>query len=92
MSRVEETSERPAIPKRIVKGERPPSFVSKATLAAELEISESTVDSWVDRGFLPQPIRFGSTPRWVWADVQAALSQRAQAEADPFMAGVRNVL
>lgn len=76
---------------RRLAGDRPPSFVAKSTLAAELDVSEATVDNWVERGILPQPIRCGTTPRWSWAEVQAAMSQRAQAEADPFMAGVNNV-
>lgn len=76
---------------RRIAGERPPSFVAKSTLAAELDVSEATVDNWVERGILPQPIRCGSTPRWSWAEVQAAMSRKAQAETDPFMAGVNNV-
>ncbi|HBD91114.1 MAG: transcriptional regulator [Rhodobacteraceae bacterium GWE1_64_9] len=76
---------------REIYGDRPPSFVAKSTLAAELDVSEATVDNWVERGILPQPIRCGTTPRWSWAEVQAAMSQKAQAETDPFMAGVNNV-
>lgn len=75
---------------KIVAGERPPSFASKSTLAAELDISESTVDSWVERGILPPPIRCGTVPRWSWAEVQAAMSQRSQGETDPFLNGVSN--
>ena len=33
-----------------IKGDRPPSYLSKAKLAAELDMSESTVDSFVKRG------------------------------------------
>jgi biotin operon repressor len=32
---------------RVILAQRPPSYVSKATLAAELDMSESTVDSYV---------------------------------------------
>ena len=77
--------------KRAILGDRPPAFPSKATLAAELDISESTVDDWVRRGILPKPIRIGSAPRWKWADVDAALSASSGTESDPFMEGLGNV-
>lgn len=66
---------------------RPPSYPSKKTLAAELDISESTVDEWVQRGILPKPIKLGGSVRWCWADVQASLSPMAgqQSDNDPFM-------
>lgn len=76
---------------RTVKGVRPPSYVSKATLAAELDISETTVDSWVDRGFLPKPIKRGGSVRWCWAEVCSFMSSMSSVETDPFMAGVNNV-
>lgn len=76
---------------RPIRGERPPSYVSKATLAAELDICESTVDNWVERDFLPKPIRIGGAVRWNWADVVAAMSPATQGEADPFMARIGNV-
>lgn len=73
-------------------GLRPPSYVSKATLAAELDMSESTVDSYVQRGFLPKPIKRGGSVRWCWAEVDADLRQQAIAgDNDPFMKGVGNV-
>jgi len=78
--------------RRVIVGQRPPSYVSKGTLAAELDISESTVDAWVQRGILPRPFRVGGSVRWDWAQVVAALSANAAtAEADPFMQGVSNV-
>jgi len=73
--------------RNVVLGERPPSFVSKATLAAELDISASTVDNYVQRGLLPKPVRIGGSARWYWEDVVAALRGRA-AESDPFMEGL----
>lgn len=74
---------------------RTPSYVSKATLAAELDLSESTIDDYVKRGLLPKPIQIGGSVRWCWAQVQASLGSMAGAgqhsENDPFMAGVKNV-
>ncbi len=61
----------------------PPPYVSRATGAAALEISPDTWDAMVKAGTLPKPIRIGisgTTPRWRWADVDAALA--AQAEKD----------
>lgn len=76
-------------------GDRPPSYVSKATLAAEIDISESTVDEYVQRGLLPKPIRIGGSVRWHWPSVEAALlalgGQGQHSGTDPFMAGVKNV-
>jgi len=78
--------------KRVIAGERPPSYVSKATLATELDISESTVDALVQRGILPKPIRVGGSVRWSWAQVDALLgSHAASPDADPFMQGLSNV-
>lgn len=72
-------------------GDRPPAFPSKATLAAELDISESTVDEWVRRGFLPKPIRRGGSVRWCWAEVSASMTPQPEGEADQFMSGLGNV-
>lgn len=75
---------------------RPPAFMSVATLARELDCSESTVHEMVRRGVIPRPIKLsGGCVRWHWPDVQQALIAMAPASAaataDPFMAGVRNV-
>lgn len=75
---------------RAILGDRPPSFVSKATLAAELDMSESTVDSYVQRGLLPKPFKWGGSVRWCWAEVAASLRAQSSGEADPFMAGIDN--
>ncbi|MFC0161433.1 transcriptional regulator [Mameliella alba] len=76
---------------RVIKGDRPPSYVSKATLAAELDLSESTVDSYVKRGLLPKPFKWGGALRWCWADVTASLRAQASGGEDQFMAGLDNV-
>ncbi|RXV64851.1 transcriptional regulator [Roseovarius sp. A46] len=72
-------------------GNRPPAFPSKATLAAELDISESTVDEWVRRGFLPKPIRRGGSVRWCWEDVIASLRPQMDSDTDQFMARLNDV-
>jgi len=78
--------------RKIICGDRPPSYVSKVTLAAELDISESTVDALVQRGILPKPIRMGGSVRWSWAQVDASLAaSSASSELDPFMQGLSNV-
>ncbi|MDY6858866.1 MAG: transcriptional regulator [Pseudomonadota bacterium] len=77
--------------KRAIKGDRPPAYVSKATLAAELDMSESTVDSYVQRGLLPKPFRWGGSVRWCWADVAECLNAQAGGGDDQFIAGLDNV-
>jgi predicted DNA-binding transcriptional regulator AlpA len=84
-----------AIPEKMVEY-RPPAFVSKRTLARELDCAESTVDELVKRGVLPRPFRLSNgCVRWRWADVETAIASlregTAAAEPDPFLAGVRNV-
>ncbi|GEP06771.1 hypothetical protein MOX02_48090 [Methylobacterium oxalidis] len=76
--------------------DRPPSYLSRATLAQELDVSESTVDEMVRRGVLPKPLRLSSgCVRWCWQDVQAALvTLKGGTEtpaSDPFLAGALNV-
>lgn len=71
---------------------RPPSYVSRATLARELDVSESTIDEMVRRGVLPKPVKLSSgCVRWRWADIEAALGSMAPgapvADTDPFMRG-----
>ena len=74
---------------------RPPSYVCRQTLAAELQISESTVDEFVRRGVLPRPAKLSNgCVRWRWTDVDAALASLASgtedAAADQFIAGARD--
>jgi predicted DNA-binding transcriptional regulator AlpA len=77
---------------RIILGDRPPSYVSKPTLAAELDVSESTVDEYVKRGILPKPLHMGKLVRWNWAQVQASLEPLNRSQVtDPFIAGLKNV-
>lgn len=76
---------------------RPPSYLSCASLARELDVSETTVHEMVRRGVIPQPVKLSSgCVRWCWADVQAALASRSashisEAVSDPFLVGARNV-
>lgn len=61
---------------------RPPAYVSRETGAAELDMSVDTWDAMVKAGQIPAPVKVGisgTTPRWRWEDVDAALSGRAQA-------------
>jgi predicted DNA-binding transcriptional regulator AlpA len=79
---------------KMLESQRPPAYVSKSTLARELDCSESTVDSLVDRGSLPKPIRLSSgCVRWIWDDVVIALHSLKGAESsagDPYLKGVQN--
>lgn len=75
--------------------DRPPSYLSCASLARELDVSESTVHDMVRRGVLPQPVKLSTgCVRWCWADVQNALGSMSASNSiessDPFLAGARN--
>lgn len=74
-------------------GDRPPSYLGKARLATELDISETSVDDYVRRGLLPKPVRLGGSVRWSWSQVQALLDAHSAGGVpdDPFMAGLNNV-
>lgn len=53
----------------------PNPYVTKATLARALEVSETTVNDLVRRGVLPRPVRLSSgCLRWRWASVDMALA------------------
>ena len=76
--------------------QRPPSYISCAQLARELDMSERTVYDMVKRGVLPRPIKLSAgCVRWSWSDVQHALNSLASGSGwehdDPFMKGVANV-
>ncbi|MBP1859791.1 helix-turn-helix transcriptional regulator [Rhizobium herbae] len=71
---------------------RPPTYLSCASLARELDMSETTVRDFVEKGILPRPIKMsGGVVRWRWGDVQSALGGVAAAGAtntdDPYMVG-----
>lgn len=76
---------------------RPPTFVSRETGAAELDFSVDTWDAMVAAGKLPPPLKTGiagTTPRWRWKDVEAALGgdvpKRAESEPEPFFRRIGN--
>lgn len=76
---------------------RTPAYVSRATLAAELEVGESTVDELVKRGILPRPVNLSpGCVRWQWDAVRATLASLGtepdtSTPEDPFLAGIKNV-
>jgi predicted DNA-binding transcriptional regulator AlpA len=78
---------------------RPPSYLSRASLATELDCAESTVDEMVKRGVLPAPLRLSTgCVRWRWADVETALASLKNVRAsdgtessDPYIRGIANV-
>lgn len=73
---------------------RPPSYLSCASLARELDVSESTVRDWVEKEYLPRPIKRGGLVRWSWASVQETLAGVAPVPArvtdDPYISGAIN--
>jgi predicted DNA-binding transcriptional regulator AlpA len=72
---------------------RPPAFLSKASLAHELDMAESTVDEMVRRGVLPKPVKLSAgCVRWSWTAVEYALASLGGEiqDTDPFMAGAKH--
>jgi predicted DNA-binding transcriptional regulator AlpA len=71
-----------------------PAYVSKASLAHELDMAESTVDEMVKRGVLPKPVKLSSgCVRWSWVAVERALASLAGTiddGGDPYMKGAKN--
>jgi len=72
-------------------------YVSKASLAQALEISESTVDEMVRRGVLPRPVKLSSgCVRWRWESVDMALASLESggnaAQPDDMMMGVQRAI
>lgn len=64
------------------------SYLSCASLADALDVSESTIHEMVRRGVLPQPIRLSpGCVRWRWEDVDAALRKLSPPGNDPYLAG-----
>ena len=74
-----------------------PAYLSRATLAKQLDCSESTVDEMVKRGVLPPPLRLSTgCVRWCWNDVENALASLKSVNAsgkssDPYLRGIANV-
>src|SRR5215218_7425266 len=55
----------------------PKACLTRAELADELSIAESTVSDFVRRGVLPKPVYLSSgCVRWRWSSVDAALAAR----------------
>lgn len=74
----------------------PPAYLSRSTLAAQLDMSESTVDEMVRRGVLPRPLRLSNgCVRWSWSAVETALAslsgkgQHTPPE-DPYLARIKD--
>ena len=54
---------------------RPPAYLSCASLARELDVSESTVRELVKQGIIPGPVSLtAGCVRWEWERVQRSLS------------------
>jgi predicted DNA-binding transcriptional regulator AlpA len=69
-----------------------PAYLSRASLAEQLDCAVSTVDELVKRGVLPKPFHLSSgCVRWRWADVEVAIGTlNGATERDPYLAGVNN--
>lgn len=52
------------------------AFVSVATMAQLLDLSETTIWDLVKRGHLPKPLRIGGSTRWDWQAVKNFLDSQ----------------
>lgn len=46
-----------------------PPWMDKPTLCWHISLSESGVDSWVEQGILPRPVKRGGKNMWQWDEV-----------------------
>lgn len=76
----------------VLRGDRTPSYVSRETGAAELQISPDTWDQWVKAGTIPPACdTFPSgSPRWRWSDVDNKLSGAKASKSDAAVLGAAN--
>ena len=76
--------------------DRPPAYLSRGSLARELDMAESTVDEMVRRGILPKPLKLSSgCVRWSWEAVErslASLSGASKDGGDPYMRGAKDAV
>ncbi len=62
-------------------------YVSRATLAARLDLSEKQIDDLVCQGAIPRPVKIGRHLRWRWPDVDQKL---LRAKATPIPSAARS--
>lgn len=55
-------------------------WVSAATVAQLMEVSETTVWDWVKHGALPKPIKIRGVTRWRWSAVENYLEGDANGD------------
>lgn len=53
-----------------------PLLLTRAQVAATLQITVRTLDRWTERGLVPEPMRIGGTSRWLREDIEAWLKKR----------------
>lgn len=82
------------------RADRRPAYLSRASLAHEIDCAESTIDEMVKRGVLPRPIKLSAgCVRWSWEAVVIALASLKDSApgssgimpSDPFMRGALHV-
>jgi predicted DNA-binding transcriptional regulator AlpA len=69
-----------------------PHYMSRETLAKQLQIAPAAVDQYVKRGILPPAVPIGEALRWRWDTVDSWLQGRHSVDAttdDPYIAGAK---
>lgn len=57
-----------------------PLLLTRAQVAATLQITVRTLDRWTERGLVPEPMRIGGTSRWLREDIEAWFKKRGGAQ------------
>ena len=65
-----------------IKRPYPPAYLSRASLAYRLDMSESKIDELVSAGILPQPLLIDRQRRWSWREVDSAIQGAQNNVAD----------
>ncbi len=54
---------------------QPAPLLTARDVCAELVVSHSTLYAWIERGILPQPLKFGQRSRWRRSDIDAVIAR-----------------
>ena len=88
--------------KREIRRPYAPSYVTREEIAFRLQVSVSTVDSWIARNLLPAPVMVFTVRRYRWTDIEErietqnllatdAAGNSPSPDGDEFLDGVQRV-
>jgi predicted DNA-binding transcriptional regulator AlpA len=68
----------------------PPPWQDIGTLAAHVSASPNTIENWVAKGILPQPVKRGGKLMWKWEQVDDWLTNGPPGSPDAEAERIRN--